>query len=69
MGCVNIQRRVQWVQFEKGRMDGLGAGGGGAAGGKFPGQGSERLSGQPKKRTHHQLFSRKISHYYVLHTT
>lgn len=29
MGCVNIQCYLQWVQPEKGRMDGLGAGGGG----------------------------------------
>lgn len=68
MGCVNIQCHLQWVQFEKRRMDGLGAGGGGAAEGKFPGQGNEHLSRQPKKRTHHQLFSRKINHYYVLDT-
>lgn len=49
MGCVNIQCLLQWVQFEKGRMDGLGAGGGGAAEGKFPGQGNQRLSRQSKK--------------------
>lgn len=31
----------------------------------FPGQGNEHLSRQPKRRTHHQLFSRKIKHYCV----
>lgn len=40
MGCVNIQCLLQWVQFENGRMDGLGAGGGGTGVGKFPGQGN-----------------------------
>lgn len=49
MDCVNIQCHLQWVQFEKGRTDGLGAGGGGAVEGKFPGQGNEHLSRQPKK--------------------
>lgn len=68
MGCVNIQCHLQWVQFEKGRMDGLGVGGGGAAEGKFPGKGNQRLSRQLKKKlTHHQVFSRKIN-YYVLGT-
>lgn len=28
MGCVNIQCLLQWVQHEKGRMDGLGERGG-----------------------------------------
>lgn len=68
MGCINIQCHLQWVQFEKGRMDGLGVGGGGAAEGKFPGKGNQRLSRQLKKKlTHHQVFSRKIN-YYVLGT-
>lgn len=40
------------MQFEKGRMDGLGAGGGGAAEGKFPGKGNQRLSRQLKRNEH-----------------
>lgn len=52
MGCVNIQCRLQRVQFEKGRMDGLGAGGGGAAEGKFPGQGNQCLRRQSEKTEH-----------------
>lgn len=55
MGCVNIQCHLQWVQFEKGRMDGLGAGGGRAAKGKFPGQGNEHLSRQQKKKNEHTI--------------
>lgn len=50
MGYVNIQCHLQWVQFEKGRMDGLGAGGGDTAEGKFPGQENEHLSRQLKKK-------------------